>query len=239
MDNENERLHILDQIDRGEITASEGMQRLQALGAAETQPAELPDSGETASNSPQAPDISASENPPELDQPPPAGTSGPEVLVGEPVTGASALPPGADKWKKWWTVPVWVGTAIAVLGSMLMYTVYLSRGMGFWFLCSTLPFAVGLLLMIIGVQSRSAKWLHLRIQQEPGASPQKIAISFPLPIRFSAWFFRTFGQFIPNLDGMAVDQIILALDQTTTPENPVYISVDEGERGSKVDIYIG
>ncbi len=94
--------------------------------------------------------------------------------------------------------PVWIGAAITVLGGLWMYWALQSRGLGFWFFCATIPFALGVIVLVIGAESRNARWLHLRIQQAPGERPQRIAFSFPLPIRLTAWFLRTFRTKIPR-----------------------------------------
>jgi len=92
---------------------------------------------------------------------------------------------------------------------------------------------------VLAWQSRTARWLHLRIQQKEGEWPHNIAISFPLPIRLTAWFFRLFGNKIPGLQGTSVDEMIMALDNTTSPGNPLYVKVEEGEDGERVEVFIG
>ena len=112
-------------------------------------------------------------------------------------------------------------------------------GVNFWFFCAAVPFTLGLLAIILAWQSRSSPWLHLRVQQAPGETPQRIAISMPLPTGLAAWFLRTFKHKIPAMQEQAWDQMILAVGKNATPENPIYIQVDEGEDGEKVEIYIG
>jgi hypothetical protein len=231
MDPENERLHILDMIDRGEISAGEGLQRLQSLSAGVVPAKETAGTEAPAANAPAGAAASSSGQS--------AEQGAEQVLVGETLKSTTPLPPSAEKWRQWWTIPLWIGVGITLVGSLFMYAVFLSNGFGFWFLCAGVPFTFGLLLIILAVESRRAKWLHLRVQQEPGSKPQHIAFSFPLPLGFSAWFFRTFGRYIPSLQDTAIDEIITALGKSATPENPVYVSVNEGEHGEKVEIYIG
>ena len=54
-----------------------------------------------------------------------------------------------------------------------------------------------------------------------------------------AWFLRTFGRYIPQLDQTSLDEIILAIGETTSPETPIYVQVDDDEDGDQVEIYIG
>jgi hypothetical protein len=47
------------------------------------------------------------------------------------------------------------------------------------------------------------------------------------------------GSRIPSLNGTSIDEVILAVANTTDAKNPIYIQVDEGQDGEKVEIYIG
>ena len=69
--------------------------------------------------------------------------------------------------------------------------------------------------------------------------PRNIALSFPLPIRLTAWFLRTFGPHIPQLKDTGVDELILALGDSASPGNPLLVNVNEGEGGEQVEVYIG
>ena len=116
-----------------------------------------------------------------------------------------------------------------------MLWVYQSTGFSFWFGCTWLPFLLGVAVIAMAWGSRSARWLHLR------EWPRTFAFSFPLPLHFAAWFMRTFGKFIPQVNeiGLDFDQLIEAFETSTNPETPFYIEVDDGEGGEKVQIYIG
>jgi hypothetical protein len=54
-----------------------------------------------------------------------------------------------------------------------------------------------------------------------------------------AWFVRTFKTRIPPLQEPSVDELLRALEENTSPDNPLYIEVDEGEHGERVQIFIG
>jgi hypothetical protein len=270
----NERMHVLEMIESGLITAEEGARLLQAL---ESLPAET------------FVDPRDAESIPPVEVPPPAGISGSvesagdaepllagsprpaadeaaasgagarlegempsssfEAEAGEPAWRAAGLgettggsePFDASMiyWRRWWMIPMWIGVGITVIGGLFMYLALRASGIGFWFGCAWLPFLLGLAVMALAWGSRTARWLHLRVQQKPGERPQKIAISFPLPLRLTAWFLRVFGHRIPGLQNTSVDEIIMALGETTSPETPFYLEVDEGEDGEKVQIYIG
>jgi hypothetical protein len=149
-------------------------------------------------------------------------------------------PPNFDKWRRFWIVPLWIGIGIAIIGGILMNWAYTASGeIGFWFFCASAPMLIGVLVIFSAYQSRTARWLHLRVQQAPGEKPQRIVLSFPLPLRLSMWFVRVFRHRIPQFQETNVDEILMAVDKTTSPDTPLYIEVDEGEKGEKVQIYIG
>jgi hypothetical protein len=225
----NERIQILEMIESGVITAEEGARLLKALDSNQ-------ESNDSHGNDG---DVSA-----------PHGhsyagetfesTGGDE----EPVSGEvleAKFQPEIEKWKRWWIIPLWIGVGITIIGSLLMFWAYQSTGFSFWFGCAWLPFLLGVAVIAMAWGSRSARWLHLRVQQEPGEWPRTIAFSFPLPLRFAAWLMRTLGRFIPQVNevGIDFDQLIEAFETSTTSETPFYIEVDDGEGGEKVQIYIG
>lgn len=228
MNEKNERVQILEMIENGTITASEGASLLKALEA----------------------DILAEEFHPgddyrsETKSPQDEAFSFESESSREPLSGnvlSETFDPEIDKWRRWWMIPLWVGVGITVIGALLMAWAYQTTGFSFWFGCSWLPFLFGIAVMAMAWGSRSARWLHLRVQQEPGDWPRTIAFSIPLPLRLAAWFLRTFGHFIPQVNEAGVDlgQLIQIFEDNTNSDTPFYVEVDEGENGEKVQIYIG
>jgi hypothetical protein len=55
----------------------------------------------------------------------------------------------------------------------------------------------------------------------------------------TAWFLRVFGDFIPGLQGTSVDELIIALGDSTSPEKPLFIEVEDDEDGERVEVFIG
>jgi hypothetical protein len=247
MTDDNERMRILEMIDSGQISAEEGLRLLQALVAeqpaepTELRTAEEPMPGEAAiplmeTETPTSETTAPSPPPSSTARPEERGVPGPSSFV----PGASSpLPPEAEKWRHYWYIPLWIGVGVTILGGFLMYWAQQASGLGFWFVCSSLWFALGVLILALAASSRTAPWIHLRVQQSPGEWPQRIAFSFPIPVRLTVWLLRVFGHRVPKLEETSLDEIILALGKTTSPDNPVYIQVDEGEDGEKVEIFIG
>jgi hypothetical protein len=236
---ENTRMHILDMIEAGKINAEEGLALLHAIqredreaafeGLRDSAVASLAgdqklDVEQEAGGFSSARQVDARESEPQVETPTPQENK------------AAAYPEQAAHFRRWWQIPFWTGVSVTILGGLLMYWVLEASGVGFWLLFSGTPFLFGLVIMVLAWQARNAPWLHLRVEQEKDEWPRNIVLSFPIPIRPTAWFLRTFGHRIPALEDTPVDEIIQALGQSVTPDNPIFIEVEEGDR---VQVFIG
>jgi hypothetical protein len=236
MSDKNERLQILEMIDSGTITPAEGARLLNALSGENSHPTKPSEQSylHEAEPSIEQPGPSSAPEDQASNEPQAGQGNEPEVL------DAPIKPSEIDKWRRWWTIPMWIGVGITVIGGVLMYAAMQAAGSSsFWFACAWLPFLLGVAVIVIAWSSRNARWIHIRVRQSPGERPQTIALSFPIPIRLTAWFLRHFGHYIPNMEHTGLDEIILALGDKTSPQTPFYVEVDEGEDGERVEIYIG
>jgi hypothetical protein len=245
MSRANTRMHILEMIESGAINADEGVRLLQdlpldeeALASAAIEPPPLeapevvsPDASEPAA----APSDSAS---PQEEVDPSTG----QAVQGEVLPNFPA-PEETERWRAWWMIPFWVGVAITVASGGLLYWAVQAAGVGLGFFLALLPFLAGVMLMVITWQARTARWLHLRIHQRPGRSPQTIAISFPLPLRLASWFLRVFqGQFprqMGQFDQASLETLIQSLENSASANTPFYMEVQDDEDGERVEIFIG
>jgi hypothetical protein len=226
MNAENERHLILDMIKNGKITAEEGLGLLNALSESESHP---PDDASDLLASGADEILTSEQASHNLAQ---AGGM-PESAADQ----ASGPPPVAARWRSWWQYPLWAGVIITVIGALLMYWALQAYGTGFLFFCAWVPLMAGVFLTALAWQSRSERWLHLRVEQPPGEWPRHFAISFPVaPV---GWFVRTFKGKISGLQDASVDKLLHALDENTSPDNPLFIDVTEGEHGERVQIFIG
>jgi len=41
-----------------------------------------------------------------------------------------------EKWKQWWTIPLYVGVGVVVLATYWINSAYQNSGYGFWFFCA-------------------------------------------------------------------------------------------------------
>ena len=199
-----ERMRILEQIERGDISAAEGMQRLEQLAA-------------------ESPII--------------------EQTVIDSVMAATEAPPPVDadiaRWKRWWTLPFAIGIGITTLAALLMLSAIQASGYGFWFFCLWAPFIAGVVVIALAWGSRTSRWLHVRVNTGSAEWPRKIAISFPIPIRLTAWLLRTFGPKASQLRNTSLDELILALNENTSDSRPLYVDVTDGDKGERVQVFLG
>ncbi len=260
MSYESERLKILEMIDNGLISVEEGVVLLNALGERSgeaaalprqpqaPQPVAEPENPEEAVRFVEMPDVTEPGEAPEgILNPAPAAEPQPEAETvhapqPEPAPeekfAAPSIDPGMKKWRRFWWIPFWAGVGITVISAALMYAAWDKGGFGFWFACTWFPFALGVLVMALAYASRTARWLHVRVHQSPGQRPQNISISIPIPLRLTAWFFRTFKGRIPHMENTGIDELIMALE-ATNPDAPFYVEVNEGDAGERVEVYIG
>lgn len=211
MDRRDGRLEILRKVEQGSMSLEEGARLLAALQEEESQPAALAE-----------PVASAAED------------NAPEVVIG-PANEDFEKPKGMALWRALWTIPLWLGVGLTVLSAYWMYLGWQAAGPGWGFWLSFLPLVIGLGLTVLGWELTRAPWLHLRVQQKPGASPAVILISIPLPVRLITWVMRRFGRHIPDkVKGQDIEEIL----GSVSANNPLQIHVDD-EDGEKVDIYIG
>jgi hypothetical protein len=245
------KMDVLEMIDRGEITAEEGMRMLANLDNEQTAPnkpaggkspqmelLEKIERGEaSAQDVLQELGVTDSEKmtPGDSDVSPE-----PEVLQGSArVETKRKKDPATEgefrKWRDWWTIPFAIGLTITVLAGIWMNNNYQDNGLGFWFFCAWAPLLIGIALTALSFGSRHSPWVHVRVDKKDTL----VRLSLPLPIGISSWGLRTFGHYLPNMDATALDEVISALDSTFTGDSPLYVVVDDDDDGEHVEVFIG
>jgi len=110
---------------------------------------------------------------------------------------------------------------------------------GWWWLCAGSLLLMGIPLLTLAAATSRSPWVHVRVNTGQDSWPRRIAISLPLPIRFTAWILRAFGPHMNGLDQTAIDELLLALDEGVFSEGPIFVEVDESTTGEKVQVYLG
>jgi hypothetical protein len=185
-----ERMQILEMIESGEISAAEGVRRLEGL-AEPVQPAPSPEA----------------------------------VRIALPV------------WVRRICQAVFWSGATLVAGGALLLTVFYAGEAGVGSaICGWPLFLVGLLGLLLGIWLPNATWFSLRVHEQEG---RRISLALPLPLGPFAWIVRLVRPFVPQLQDMAVDEVILALRKEVRKGHPFVVDVDEGKSGERVHVYIG
>jgi len=208
---------VLDMVGQGQISAEEGLRLINAMGGQSEQPSESTDY-EASSADQELVEINTEE-----------AAARPQIPQEE-----------LDRMKylkRWWVLPFAVGLVITTLGAIWMYMGYTAKGFGFGFWLAWLPFLLGIFITAVSYQSSHGVWLHVRIKQKPGESPQRIVISLPIPLTLTRWVVSTFGDRIPGLKDQPVSEYSEIL-KGISPEDPFYVHVDEGG-GEGVEVFFG
>lgn len=208
---------VLDMVEQGQVSAEEGLRLINAMGGQGEQPLESTDS-EASSADQKLIEIKAEE-----------AAARPQIPQEE-----------LDRMKhlkRWWVLPFAIGLVITTLGAIWIYMGYTAKGFGFGFWLAWIPFLLGIFITAVSYQSSHGVWLHVRIKQKPGESPQRIVISLPIPLGLTRWVVTTFGDRIPGLKDQPVSEYTEIL-KGISPEDPFYVHVDEGD-GEEVEVFIG
>ncbi|MDY6847366.1 MAG: hypothetical protein SVP52_09560 [Chloroflexota bacterium] len=208
---------VMDMVEGGQISAEEGLRLINAMGGQDNPPSESVnhEANVAAQNSV---DVSNVEE-----------TSQPQI----PQEELDRM----KRLKRWWVLPFVIGLVITILGAVWMYMGYSAKGFGFGFWLSWIPFLLGVFITAVSFQSSQGVWLHVRIHQKPDETPQRIAISLPIPISLTRWVVSNFGDQIPGIRDQPVAEFLEILKQVS-PEEPFYVHVNDGD-GEEVEVFIG
>lgn len=206
---------VLDMVEQGQISADEGLRLINAMKKDSAQSAikEQGLKGDIA----YIPDPDGEKDHPQIPE--------------EEMTRMKRL-------KRWWVLPFGVGLVITILGAIWMYMGYTSAGFGFGFWLAWIPFLLGIFIIAVSFQTNRSVWLHVRVKQRPGQSPERISISLPLPLSLAKWFFSAFGNRIPGLKEQPIGDISSILENLS-PDEPFYVHVNDDDDGEEVEVFIG
>ena len=152
--------------------------------------------------------------------------------------GALTPPNPTPHFGSLWLIPMYAGLVLFVCGALAAFPLYASGAGWVFAVCGWPIFVIGLLVMIMAWLSRRARWIHIRITHVDGTR-RNIKLSFPIPLRLSAWALRFGSRFVPKLRETGVDEMIVALNEGLNSEQPLIVDVQEGDDGDWVQVYIG
>ncbi len=242
MDLRMRRMEILRRVESGELGPEDGNRLLLELEEREAEA--LPGAAEPAIIEGFSAGAGAAASAAPSDPVPPAPATPEPPLQGEVEEPASSQPAGEESqppkssgWLGLWVLPFVLGLLLTLFSATWMYQGWLAAGLSWGFWLSLIPFAIGVLFMWAGWETRRARWLHLRIRQRPGSHPRVISFSLPLPIGLTRWAVRRFGHYTPFASGQDSADILDELDQAFTADGPTHIFVDDRD-GEQVEIWI-
>jgi hypothetical protein len=209
-----EQKQILKMVENGKISADEAMKLIKAL------------------------DLAPVEEEIEVIEAEATSGSGYEAVGGSEGSAAPEFEEIKARARRFAMIPLGVGVAITVLASYWLFVLVQNANYGFWFVCAWFPLLLGILLVALSSGGMNARWLYVNVDQEPGERPQHITLGFPIPLGLLGWLLRTFGHFVPEMDRQRVDDILRLL-ATADAHGPLIVNVDEGDRGERVQVYIG
>lgn len=147
------------------------------------------------------------------------------------ITYDESLPQFNNLWQ-WITA---AGAAVFLLFGLLVTSI---TGL-FAVLCFG-PFVLaGFGIAALGLWSRSSHWIHVRVREKDG---DKISISFPLPLGFAGAIMRIVQPMVSmragdvDLSGLNLAELISAMGDELSPENPIMVAVDDDD--DQVLVYI-
>lgn len=219
---DDERMDILSMIESGEIDVEEGLKRLRDE--------KVDDSSGDPLSKLEAGEIDVSEAIRIIER---EGARGSESSS-EPDVERESMGPSPEKWRSWWLLIPATGFVVTAFGG------WLGTIGGWWWLCAGPSLLVGILILLFGLVTQNAPWLHIRVDTGQETWPRRIAISFPVPIRLASWGIRTWGHYAGSIDATAVDELLLSLEGNLSSDNPIHIQVNEDdETGEKIQVYLG
>ncbi len=150
---------------------------------------------------------------------------------------SSILRKTVRRWQRRWHRVGQVGLAVTALGGAWTWSMILS---GSWLgvLLLSLPFtALGVLMAALGLIGRYSPWLHVRVNTER-VWPRYVSVSVPLPVNELAWLVNVFGNYIPEDKSSAINEILIAVRDQISPEQPIHVEVLGERLGERVQVLV-
>src|SRR4030067_994889 len=106
-----------------------------------------------------------------------------------------------------WVIPMYIGLVVFVCGALAAFPAYASSGSWIFAVCGWPLFLLGLLIMLAAYAARHSRWIHIRVTNVDGVK-RNIRLSFPLPLRLSAWALKLASRCEPQLSAPHMDATI-------------------------------
>ncbi len=230
MTEESERMRILEQVDKGELSAEEGIGALsEAPSNNKAEEKGSPPSPLQVLEALEKGEISAEEATEQL-----ADRSKPDETV--PLTNnAYEVSSGLESKKgRVWQLLITVGLGLILLSAFWMNTRIQSAGYDFWFFSAWLPLAIGVLLISIGWASRNAYWLSVNIHSSDNGGSDKLNFHIPLPLGILRWVIFRFEHRINGVNMAKLNELLTVKGPL---KEPIVIQIEDDD-GDEIEAII-
>lgn len=177
---------------------------------------------------------------------PPAASIAPAPYPNTQAVVGEVLPtvplPDLNWFRRFWRIPFLAALAALLLFAIWLALVLVGNDGEFTFGAVCL---LGFVLLAAGGLalawwSRSAPWVHIRVQSQAGS---RVRISFPFAPRLARWALAVSRRYVDGdaragLDTAAA-MIETIADNIRTTGEPLTLTVDDREDGEKVTVYVG
>lgn len=229
-----ERMSILNRLEKGEITPEQAAQMLAEEKSSGPKTAEKPmdvlgqlERGEISAD--EAAERLAAKTAPKTNGH--AATSSRMEVIDEERFSSSRT------WG-WWAVPIAIGTVFTVLAGLWMAADARDGGLGLGFFCAWLPLSIGILLIFLGWLSPRGPWANVNVKTRRRHGDVDVNLNVPVPIGIATGALRTVGRRIPGLDREDLDKLADALEQTGKKGDSIQIQANDDDDDDSVDITI-
>jgi hypothetical protein len=142
-------------------------------------------------------------------------------------------PASPSRWRSRWLIPFSLGIAGTAAG------LGLSQLGGWWWACAGPLLVLSVTVVIVAAATSQSPWVHLRVRTGAKDSYRKLNLHLPIPLGLTAWSLRVFGSYIPGLDDIAIDDLLIDLEGNLSSETPIHIEVQNSEEGEQVEVFMG
>lgn len=240
-----ERMEILDRLERGEITPEQAAQMLSQETPGEPTPPE-PETAMGVLEQLERGEIDTEEAARRLSskaaeaqrQQPhkrreSASHAKPRVEVF--TAGETARPKNK---REWWLVPMLFGVLFTLLAALWMRA-DAANGIGIGFVCAWLPLGIGLILILLAVISRNGPWARMQVNSRKASGRVNFVMDMPVPVGVATTALKTAGRYVPGIDETDVEKMTEAFVEIQRTGNPIHIQANDEDDDDVVDITIG